>query len=113
MTAGGLVTPPGPGSGGPDRGAQRERTRLAWRRTTLTFTVAAGLAVRSAFEGSVAIGAVAAGAVVLVWIAFLVVAHRRVRELTELPVVGAAGGRLRSAALWTLALTALGVVLLR
>ncbi|MFF5446621.1 DUF202 domain-containing protein [Streptomyces sp. NPDC012888] len=67
---------------GRDPGLQPERTRLAWRRTTLTCTITAVLAVRQAVRGSGAPVEVAGTAFsVLVWLAFLVVAHRRIRAL--------------------------------
>ncbi|MFF9349736.1 DUF202 domain-containing protein [Streptomyces sp. NPDC014734] len=69
-------------SGPRDPGLQPERTRLAWRRTTLSCTVAALLAVRQALNGGagpVALGAVALSATA--WLGFLLVAHRRVLGL--------------------------------
>ena len=74
MTAG----PPAP-TGARDPGLQPERTRLAWRRTTLSCTVAALLAVRQALHhgaGPTALLAVALSS--LAWLGFLLVAHRRV-----------------------------------
>ncbi|TSB17740.1 DUF202 domain-containing protein, partial [Streptomyces benahoarensis] len=68
-----------------DPGLQPERTRLAWRRTTLSCTVVVALAVRRLTQ-SAAPGAVAAGAVALtgvVWLVFGLVAHRRMQEMTE------------------------------
>ncbi|MFB7916298.1 DUF202 domain-containing protein [Streptomyces sp. NPDC056061] len=65
-----------------DPGLQPERTRLAWRRTTLSCTVAALLAVRQALRGGA--GPVALGAVALstaAWLGFLLLAHRRVLGL--------------------------------
>ncbi|MFG2992406.1 DUF202 domain-containing protein [Streptomyces sp. NPDC048257] len=65
-----------------DAGLQPERTRLAWRRTTLASSVVAVLAVRQALRGSGApVEVVGAAAIALIWLAFLWVAHRRIRAL--------------------------------
>ncbi|MEU8758215.1 DUF202 domain-containing protein [Streptomyces sp. NPDC048659] len=91
------MTRPGAG-GGPDLrdpGLQPERTRLAWRRTTLSCTVVAVLAAKQAIHDEVtAAGLLAAGLSALVWIGFLAVAHRRIQTLgaarpRELPLRGA------------------------
>ncbi|WP_031087990.1 DUF202 domain-containing protein [Streptomyces sp. NRRL WC-3549] len=64
---------------GRDPGLQPERTRLAWRRTTLSCTVVALLGVRQALRGgSGATGVIALALGLLAWLAFLRVAHRRV-----------------------------------
>ncbi|MDT0345420.1 DUF202 domain-containing protein [Streptomyces litchfieldiae] len=68
-----------------DPGAQPERTRLAWRRTTLTFALvvvlaARGLVVEGGHRGP---ETVAVALAALLWVAFLAVAHRRLRALTE------------------------------
>ncbi|MFC8018074.1 DUF202 domain-containing protein [[Kitasatospora] papulosa] len=62
-----------------DPGLQPERTRLAWRRTTLACTVVAVLGVRQALVGgATGAGALAVAASLLAWLGFLAVVHRRV-----------------------------------
>ncbi|MFE9635619.1 DUF202 domain-containing protein [Streptomyces sp. NPDC006463] len=69
-----------------DAGLQPERTRLAWRRTTLACSVVAVLALRQALRGSGRPVEVAGAAVTaLIWVAFLWVAHRRIRALAAGP----------------------------
>ncbi|MFE5091090.1 DUF202 domain-containing protein [Streptomyces sp. NPDC056638] len=64
---------------GRDPGLQPERTRLAWRRTTLSCTVVALLAVKQALHrGAGPAGLVAVALSALAWLGFLLVAHRRV-----------------------------------
>ncbi|MGW0749627.1 DUF202 domain-containing protein [Streptomyces sp. NPDC002587] len=65
-----------------DAGLQPERTRLAWRRTTLACSVVAVLALRQVLRGSGRPVEVAGAALTaLIWLAFLGVAHRRIRAL--------------------------------
>ncbi|MEU6842116.1 DUF202 domain-containing protein [Streptomyces sp. NPDC046716] len=65
-----------------DPGLQPARTRLAWRRTTLSCTVAAVLAVKTVLHGAVGVVEwTAAALVLLVWLGFLAVAHRRITGL--------------------------------
>ncbi|MFG2870303.1 DUF202 domain-containing protein [Streptomyces sp. NPDC048338] len=65
-----------------DPGLQPERTRLAWRRTTLTCTIVAVLAAKAAIHDEItAAGLAGAAGVALVWVAFLAVAHRRIQHL--------------------------------
>ncbi|MGX1853013.1 DUF202 domain-containing protein [Streptomyces sp. NPDC055299] len=69
----------------PDRdpGLQPERTRLAWRRTTLSATAMAVLAGRQLLSNR-APGAVEVVLVVLMgllWLAFVTLAHRRMRAM--------------------------------
>ncbi|MFG3409839.1 DUF202 domain-containing protein [Streptomyces sp. NPDC048142] len=62
-----------------DPGLQPERTRLAWRRTTLSATVVALLAVRQALHrGATPAALIAVSLSALAWLGFLVVAHRRI-----------------------------------
>ncbi|MEH0651464.1 DUF202 domain-containing protein [Streptomyces scabiei] len=71
-----------PESADRDPGLQPERTRLAWRRTTLTGAVVAVLAVKSALHGGPsAAGMVAAALCVVVWLGSLALAHRRIQAL--------------------------------
>ncbi|MFE7567238.1 DUF202 domain-containing protein [Streptomyces sp. NPDC057539] len=79
-----MATPPGDTGGAParDPGLQPERTRLAWRRTTLSCTVVAVLAARQAVHGGATAAGIAGAALsALVWLAFLGVAHRRTLAL--------------------------------
>ncbi|MFF1923044.1 DUF202 domain-containing protein [Streptomyces sp. NPDC058221] len=69
---------------GPERdpGLQPERTRLAWRRTTLSCTVVALLAGKQALhDGTGPAGIVALSLSVLAWLGFLGVANRRVQGM--------------------------------
>ncbi|MFJ5548925.1 DUF202 domain-containing protein [Streptomyces sp. NPDC093225] len=65
-----------------DPGLQPERTRLAWRRTTLTCTAVAVLAVKQALHAAGSpVAIVGTASIALLWVGFLVVAHRRIRAL--------------------------------
>ncbi|MFF5898556.1 DUF202 domain-containing protein [Streptomyces argenteolus] len=65
-----------------DPGLQPERTRLAWRRTTLACTVVGLLAIRQALhDGATAAGVLAVALSLLAWLGFLSVAHRRVSAI--------------------------------
>ncbi|MET7681806.1 DUF202 domain-containing protein [Streptomyces sp. NPDC005423] len=69
-------------NGDRDPGLQPERTRLAWRRTTLSSTVAAVLAVKTALHGGPEPGGLAVCALCCaLWLAFLALAHHRIRAL--------------------------------
>ncbi|MCS0636074.1 DUF202 domain-containing protein [Streptomyces sp. LP05-1] len=93
-----------------DPGLQPERTRLAWRRTTLSCTVVAVLAARQGLhDGRSPAGLLGGALSLLVWLAFLGLAHRRAREL-DTPRPRAAGLRYpASAALCVVALAAFAV----
>ncbi|MFE7704849.1 DUF202 domain-containing protein [Streptomyces sp. NPDC057486] len=83
-----------------DPGLQPERTRLAWRRTTLSCTVVAVLAGKAALHGGATpAGIVAVSLSVLAWLVFLRVAHRRVLGMgTARPQPLAPRGALTAAA---------------
>lgn len=61
-----------------------ERTRLAWRRTTLAATVVPLLGVgRVIAAGAPPIAVAAIALVALAWLAIVAVAHQRIRVLTS------------------------------
>ena len=69
-----------------DPGASPERTRLAWRRTALSATVVALLAVRPAFTPDPGPAAPAlAAAVMACWVVLVRLAYLRVRGLSARP----------------------------
>jgi low temperature requirement protein LtrA len=90
-----------------DAGLQPERTRLAWRRTTLAITVVALLAVRMAVVTvGGPVGWTVAAVALLGWVAALWLTQRRIAAMaTSRP---AAVGRV----LWMTALTILGYAVL-
>ncbi|MEU1303235.1 DUF202 domain-containing protein [Streptomyces shenzhenensis] len=68
---------------GRDPGLQPERTRLAWRRTTLAYTVATVLALRTALHGGASpVGILVCALCFGLWLGFLRIAHHRVRALS-------------------------------
>jgi hypothetical protein len=82
-----------------DPGLQPERTRLAWRRTTLSGTVAAVLAARTALhQGASPTGLAVCALCCLLWLAFLLVAQLRIRRLARSAVPSALSPRLATAA---------------
>ncbi|MEU1851556.1 DUF202 domain-containing protein [Streptomyces sp. NPDC019990] len=101
--------------GDPDRdpGLQPERTRLAWRRTTLSSTVAASLAVKTALHGGASVpGIVACALCCALWLGFLSVAHRRIHALAASSTPAALVPRHAAAAvLYTVAMAACGAAL--
>ncbi|MFD4244773.1 DUF202 domain-containing protein [Streptomyces sp. NPDC058525] len=96
-----------------DAGLQPERTRLAWRRTTLASSVVAVLALRQAVRGSGRPLEVAGAAVTaLVWLAFLGVAHRRIRALAAGRPPGLAPRAALGVVACTLALAVFAVIVI-
>ncbi|WP_338675614.1 DUF202 domain-containing protein [Streptomyces sp. SCSIO 30461] len=97
-----------------DPGLQPERTRLAWRRTTLAFTVAAVLAARQVVhrEEIESGDLVALSLSALVWLGFLTVAHRRIRAMAVTsPPDALSPAHALGAAACTLALAAFAVAI--
>jgi uncharacterized membrane protein YidH (DUF202 family) len=93
-----------------DRGGAPERTRLSWRRTSLTLTVAAILLLRLALQHhnralAITVSALAA----LTWVVLLVLVQRRVHAL---PAALTSAVPLVLATLGCLCLGILGVVLI-
>ncbi|WNE95677.1 DUF202 domain-containing protein [Streptomyces luomodiensis] len=97
-----------------DPGLQPERTRLAWRRTTLACAVAASLAGRQTLHGGADPAAlVILALVVLAWLAFLVSAHRRIRAMNASRPPALSPRAAAAAVTCTLALALLGAATLR
>ncbi|MEU1531012.1 DUF202 domain-containing protein [Streptomyces fagopyri] len=93
-----------------DPGLQPERTRLAWRRTTLSSTVAAVLAAKAALHGGPSPTGVVAGVLCgALWLGLLVLANRRIRVLAASGPAGPPTLAPRHAAAATLCTVALAV----
>ncbi|WP_030294272.1 DUF202 domain-containing protein [Streptomyces katrae] len=96
-----------------DAGLQPERTRLAWRRTTLACSVTAVLALRQALRGSGSpVEVVGAAVIVLIWLAFLGLAHRRMRQLAAARPPGLAPRSALAAVACTVALSVFAVAVI-
>ncbi|KOG43369.1 DUF202 domain-containing protein [Streptomyces resistomycificus] len=96
-----------------DPGLQPERTRLAWRRTTLACTVTAVLAVKATLHnGLSATGIFVCALCCGLWLAFLLISHHRIRTLAATSSPQALTPRHAAAgALLTLALAVCGAAL--
>ncbi|RKT03844.1 uncharacterized protein DUF202 [Streptomyces sp. 3211.6] len=102
-----------PGTALRDAGLQPERTRLAWRRTTLACSVTAVLALRQALHGNGSpLEAGGAAVMALVWVAFLWVAHRRIRQLAAARPAGLAPRAAVGAAACAVALAVFAMTLI-
>jgi hypothetical protein len=80
-------TPPDPTPPDPTPpGLSAERTRLAWRRTTLSVTAVLVLAAsRTVTGGGRPLAVAMTSTIALLWLTTLAVAHRRLRALRALP----------------------------
>ncbi|MFD0507738.1 DUF202 domain-containing protein [Streptomyces chiangmaiensis] len=95
-----------------DPGLQPERTRLAWRRTTLSVSVAGALAVKTSLHGGASLAGADGALCCALWLGFLLVAHRRIRALAGADRPPPLAPRhATAAALCTMALAACAAVL--
>ncbi|WP_328745880.1 DUF202 domain-containing protein [Streptomyces sp. NBC_00285] len=96
-----------------DPGLQPERTRLAWRRTTLSATACAVLGAKTALHGgSSPANLVACTLCCVLWLGFLYLAHHRIHTLASTGRPPAlTPGHATAAALCTMALAACGAAL--
>ena len=90
---------------------QAERTRLAWRRTTLAATLSVLLVGRLAIHDGVdSIGAFGLALALVGWLAFIWLTHRRIKAMAQ-RVPAVIGRTLPAVALSIVGLAALGIAL--
>ncbi|AUH43843.1 DUF202 domain-containing protein [Streptomyces sp. CMB-StM0423] len=100
-------------SGARDPGAQPERTRLAWRRTTLAFAVVVVLELRRVVvEGGSAGGYAGLSLALCTWLVFLTVGQRRINQLAAAAPAAMAPGLALGAGLCLVASATSAAVLL-
>jgi hypothetical protein len=96
-----------------DPGLQPERTRLAWRRTTLAYAVAAVLAGRAALRRGLSPGGLLVLSLcALVWLGFLLLAQTRMSGLGTAQPSPLAGRTAVAAGAFVVALAVCGAALL-
>ena len=90
---------------------QAERTRLSWRRTTLSATLSVLLIGRLAVHDNVSpLGALAIALALICWLAFMWLTHRRITAMSH-RVPATIGRTLPAVALTIVAFAVIGIIL--
>ncbi|MDB1089071.1 DUF202 domain-containing protein [Streptomyces sp. ACA25] len=95
-----------------DPAVQPERTRMAWRRTTLTFVVVVLLAWRGLAHDGGRGPLLFTASATLLWVVFLLLAHRRIRFLAARRPAGPEPAMVLGSALVVVIVAMLGALLL-